>query len=118
MIEELAATVTYAPTKRQKIFRPDRTLDRGTAPSISGWSGASFTGKTGTTSELAYLYTDIGAPAKRVFWKVYGKDETGVIDVGTVDLTGEAESSTAGYKPIGFRPSRRSSSQPEPQWHL
>ena len=64
-IEELAAIVTYAPTKRQKIFRPDRTLDPGAAPSISGWSGASFTGKTGTTSELAYLYTDIGAPAKR-----------------------------------------------------
>ena len=84
--DELGATVTYAPApKRQKIFRPDRTLDPGTAPSISGWSGASFTGKTGTTSELAYLYTDIGEPAKRVFWKVYGKDKTGVINGGTVD---------------------------------
>ena len=89
---ELEATVTYAPG-RQKVFRPNRTLDRGAAPSISGWSGASFTGKTGTTSELAYLYTDIGSPAKRAFWKVYGKD---VVSTDTDWATADAKPSSFG----------------------
>ena len=46
------------------------------APSVpGGWRSASFTGQSGTATELvdetAYLYTNIQAPSSRAFWKVH-----------------------------------------------
>ena len=67
--------VEYMPGKSLK-FGPTGSYTRGSAaPSISGWRSASFSrlrGNDGT--ETAYLYTNIGSPSHKHFWKVYGED--------------------------------------------
>ena len=69
------ATVEHVRGKSLK-FEPTGSYTRGSAaPSISGWRSASFSrlrGNDGT--ETAYLYTNIGSPSRKHFWKVYGED--------------------------------------------
>ena len=52
-----------------------------TPPSISGFTPASFAQKGGirnTHDQTIYLYTNIGSPNSRPFWKVHGNTATGL----------------------------------------
>ena len=73
--DEEVVVVEHVPGKSRK-FAPTGSYARGSAaPSISGWHRASFSrlrGNDGT--ETAYLYTNIGSPSGKHFWKVYGED--------------------------------------------
>ena len=59
-------------------FRPQGVVmtPGSAAPSVpGGWRSASFTGQSGTATELVdetvYLYTNIQPPSSRAFWKVH-----------------------------------------------
>ena len=53
---------------------PTGNYSRGSAPpSVSGFSGAGFTRQRGTVgTETLRLYTNLGSPGSRQWWKVYG----------------------------------------------
>ena len=72
--------VTYEPGESVK-FEPTGGYTPGSgAPSISGWRRASFSRNIGVkATDTVYLYTNIGSPARKEFWQVYGVDE----DVGS-----------------------------------
>ena len=67
------ATVQHRP-RMSLVFRPAGNYTTGTAAPVvpGGWRRASFTRVTGGGSETAYLYTNIGPPSGKHFWKVYG----------------------------------------------
>ena len=92
LMEEEAVTVEHMRGQSLK-FEPTGNYRRGSAaPSISGWRSASFSREIGVTAtESIYLYTNIGSPGSKAFWKVYG-DEVG---------TGEFEEDLAAPSSFG-----------------
>ena len=68
-----SATVTHAPGE-SLVFQPTGNWpNRPTAPSITGWRSGGFSRSVGVTgTETAYLYTNIGSPSRKHFWKVHG----------------------------------------------
>ena len=74
LTEESGVTVEHMRGESRE-FGPDAFYTRGSAaPSISGWSSASFTRETSDDIDTLYLYTNIQPPNTRPFWKVHGTD--------------------------------------------
>ena len=70
--EVTGVTVEHMRGGTRKV-EPDDFYDRGAAPpSISGWSGSSFSRDVGDFNDSLYLYTNLGSPNTRPFWKVLG----------------------------------------------
>ena len=78
-----AATVRYMP-RMSLVFKPIGDYAAGTAaPTVpGGWRSASFTRVTGGGTETAYLYTNIGSPSGKHFWKVHGQNVSTAVDSG------------------------------------
>ena len=75
-VDVRGASVTWQRGDSLKVD-PGGNFARGSgAPGISGFNSHPFTRRTGTTSETAYLYTNIQSPGTRAFWKVYGLTES------------------------------------------
>lgn len=71
--EETGVTVEHMPGQSLK-FEPTGNYMRGSAaPGISGFRSASFSRQRGADgTETLYLYTNIGSPSRKHFWKVHG----------------------------------------------
>ena len=76
-LSEQEADVTHERGK-SLIFRPKGNYpNKITPPSISGWRSGGFSRQRGAVgNETAYLYTNIGAPGSRAFWKMHGDNVT------------------------------------------
>ena len=72
---EAAAIVQHMPSPMTLRFQPAGNFPTSaTAPTVpGGWRSGGFTRVTGAGTETVYLYTDIGSPAGRHFWKVHGE---------------------------------------------
>ena len=73
------ATVEHVRGQESEIHphEPTGSYTRGSAaPSVpGGWRRASFSREVGVTgTDTVYLYTNIGSPGTKAFWKVYGKE--------------------------------------------
>ena len=70
---ETGVTVEHMPGQSLK-FEPTGNYTRGSAaPGISGFRSASFSRQRGADgTETLYLYTNIGSPGRKHFWKVHG----------------------------------------------
>jgi len=93
--EITGVTVEYMRGGTRKV-EPDDFYNRGSAPpSISGWSGGSFSRDVGDFNDTLYLYTNLGSPNTRPFWKVHGAEPLEM----TAALEGIARGSSAQPNP-------------------
>ena len=94
-----AATVAWMRGESKMVDPSGGTYTKGSAaPSISGFSGDSFTRQTATTTattttiidETAYIYTNIQSPGTKAFWKKYGATGTSTEVTASVALRGSS----------------------------
>ena len=77
---EAAVTVEHMRGESRTV-KPIAAYSSGpTAPSIPGFTGAGFSRTTADFEDTLYLYTNIGSPNTRPFWKVHGTDDLGELE--------------------------------------
>jgi len=73
-----AVTVAHMRDGRQEIGPTSNYPISRSAPSISGFSGTGSARDVTTHEDTIYLYTNIGSPNTRPFWKVHGARADGL----------------------------------------